>query len=218
MKQIDILAQDIMDLYYGDFKEENEDFFDIDFFIRQVEDTHAFILREEYKQMYAMLRADNRHKVDMVSIPDRWLVRGSLEVKSDKDAPAYVALKNEIFSFPYDQTSCGVQDVIPLEDCTLIRSSYSDVWKEKFTGKIGRWFIIPDNEGVKIGFKNYTGKVEVLYVPVAGAKTFIDEGLADQIKDIILNRMFKAKSGEGVIDKTNDSNPNAIPETEINKQ
>jgi len=219
MKDVRILAQDIMDAYYQDYKEDNEDFFDLDYFVRAIGDSHASILREEYIEQYKMLRQENRHLTDMVTFSTDWLKDEILELKkSDETGYFHAKITGKVFQFPYDQSNCGYQVVAPVkrDGCTLKRTTISEVSLDKFMPEntIVFWYVIA--KGVLAFDKDCCKKVRVYYVDADALD--IPDGLADRIKDTILARMFGAKSGRGVINVTNDSNPNAIAQSEINKE
>lgn len=219
MKDVKVLAQDIMDAYYQQFKEGNEDFFDLDYFVRQVHDARAGILRQEYIDQYKMLRQERRHLNDMVEFSIDWLKSETAKLEKDEATGNFkVKIKGDVFEFPFDQSSIGYQMVVPVkrDACTLVRTRINESNLDKFMPKTSVVFWYPIGNGELEFDKDCCKEVRVYYV---GAEPLdIPDGLSDRIKDIVLNRMFAAKNGRGVIDVTNDSNPNAVPQTEINKE
>jgi hypothetical protein len=216
MKRVDVLASDIMDLYYQTYKEENEDFFDLDFFIRQVVDAHAFLVRQEYKEQYAMLRGEGAHKVWGVTFSEQWLKKHT--GKLEKDGKFFsVKLPDPVLSFPYDQSFCGIQLVVP-HHCDVHRTSRAQYWALKFVDGVIFWWPEVTADSTKVTCSdNAPQELDVYYIPVPGEDTELDDGLADPIKDIVWTRMAKARQGE-VVDTTNDSNTNTVPQSEINKE
>lgn len=218
MKNVRVLAQDIMDAYYQNFKEGNEDFFDHDYFIRQCHDTHASILRDEYIAQYRMLRMEMRHMRDMVEFSFDWLKHEDVELKKNEVTGYYHAeIKGKVFQFPFDQSNVGYQMVTPVKrgDCDLIRTTQHQNHLDKFLPEttVVFWHAIMKNT---LAFdKDCCKNVRVHYVDSDAMD--IPDGLANTIMDVVLNRMFGARNGRGVVDVTNDSNPNAKQQTETNK-
>lgn len=208
------LAGDIMDLYIQDYGDSNDDFFDDEFFKRQVADTRAALLDADFKTGYAALRSDRMHQVNMVSFDPLWLVPEDIEIKEGK-----AVLKHRAVSFAFDNSAVGVQDVIA-DDCNLIRVKYDQGWMMKdsdvFEGE-SFWFVFPSVDKTVLKFKGCKCKsATVLYIPEFYDDMEINQAKADAIKDVVLRNMFAAKNGGFPVDQTNDSNKNKVKETEIN--
>lgn len=214
------LAQDIMDLYYQDFKDDNEQHFDIEFFDRQVDDAYAAILREEYIEQYNMLRNEGRGRIDIVTFDSSWLKSELVDLKKHESGLWFVELSQKVFSFPFDQSNVGIQDVRSGKydaDCNFIRDNPDSAWKNKHLPKTrGLTFWWPEDG--KVFFDNDCCKqARVLYIPSGGKDLEMQQGVANQIKEYVLRLMKFAKDGV-VTDMTNDSNSNQGAQTETNKE
>lgn len=215
----DTLAQDIMTLFYQDLFVSSDQPFDIDFFIRAVNDSYEAILRQEYIDTYSILRKNGEHLVQLVTFDTKWLRSETLELKKDEPSGLWkVTPGGKIFSFPFDQSSVGIQDVrsVRYNDCNLVRADVGTGWQDKH---------MPDNsvtswwpEGDDIFFdKDCCKKIRVFYVPVPDETLQMQQGLANQIKEYVLKLMFAAKEGN-VPDMTDDNNPIRTPQSEMNKE
>lgn len=217
-KKLAILAQDIMDMYYQDFKEDEENHFDLDFFKRQVLDAHARLLREEYLQAYAILRSNGGHLVEVVCLGENYITKKRFKLEKDDVSGVWKVKLGKVFSFPYDNSSTGIQDVTPIkyDGCVMVRSKRSKQFMKRFQPEttITRWW--PEINEIFFD-KNCCSEVNVFFIPDSADDSEINPAFADMIKDTVLDRMFRAKNGN-VIDQTNDGNKNAIPQTEINKE
>lgn len=219
MAKLSIVAQNIMDLYYQQFKAD-EDFFELSHFEYLAGIAYAKILQDEYEKNYKMnLQIEGYGFVDL---SQDWLKIE--EQKLEKDSYGFfIKLDKKPFSFLYDKQSSAIQNVTPLggKQCSeFIRMNADEKWKLcalPGTAQIF-WYL----EGDKIRFENIAckpEKIKVLYVPGLDddfdGDFNIPKSKEADIVDWVLNRMFVARQG-GVVDMTNDSNPNKTLATEIN--
>lgn len=213
-KPANILAQDIMDLYYGDYKSDDQ-FYDIDFFLRQVQYSYDALLKEEYEKQRRELRQDNAMRELLVSFDTTWLSREEHVVKEDRT----IELKASIFSFPFDNSNVGLQDIVPLDnDVILARGTESERWETKYFPKDATtvmWWGYDKNK-IEFAGTSKVGKVHVLYVPAFSGEIEIGMGLSEEIQRRVLNVMLGAKN-QTIIDTVNDGNIAQTKETEINR-
>lgn len=199
MKQLKVLAADIKDLYYQEHPDTDEAFFDQDFFNRQVKDAYAKLLQDCWDSSYALLRADGRHKVEMVSFDSQWLIKEKVDIKKGA-----ATLKHKPVTFKYDQSNCGVQDI--LGKCNFIRIKYDEQHKFKHITQTKEvfWWVEPDAE---ISFHGTCNEEATVYYIPSGddSSVSIADGAADDIKRVVLALMFEAKKGGYPIDEINDT-------------
>ena len=211
---IQVLAQDIMDLYYQDYKAA-EDFFDLDHFVRQVKYSYDRLLKEEYERRRQELRQEGIVRELIVTLDQSWLSAKEFDIKGDTTE---LDLEEKVFSFPFDTNSIGVQDVVALDyACILARATESELWMLKYAPKTDTtfWYV---KEAGKIGIKKACGKgrIKVLYVPSISDKMDISDALASAIQKDVLLTMMQARQGT-VINETNDGNQNKSAQTELNQ-
>lgn len=219
IKKRDVLAQDIMDLHYQSFKDDNEGFFEIDFFERQVDYAYTALLDRDFREMYNRLRRESNTYFDMVSFDALWLRKEKVKVEQDKDTGLYHAkLEQKPYVFLYDQSTIGIQDVVPVkpDECSPVRSHAGRSWKNKHVPETNHVFWWPDNDGIFFSKKCCT-EVFVYFVPGPNADLEISGEKAFEIQGVVLNVMNQARSGT-VIDQTNDSNMNKMIQNEVNKE
>jgi len=217
MAQLVEVAQNIMDLYYQQYKSD-EDFFEEYHFKYLAAAAYAQILQEEYEKSYKLSLAEKG--IGEPALNPEWFISEEKEVVASDMGDKELKLASCPFTFRFDKQSSGVQGVYPLAGkCgEFIRISVDDQWKIKNapTTNIVFWFPLSN----KIVFKNvHCGlkKVKVVYIP--SLKELEDTcALPDSMQmDIIqrvLNIMFVARQG-GVVDMTNNQNPNKVMESEI---
>lgn len=219
MRELKVLAQDIMDAYYQDFTDDNEAFFALDYFMRAAQDSLAALRDEEYIERYKLLRQQNLHLTTLITFDQDWLNAERLTIKEDKESGYFVAeMKGKVASFIFDESMVGLQMVRPVKrgECRLVRSSVSQINMDHHLPKteITFWWPGPDN---KIYFdKDCCKEVWVDFVPSLDDNMKIGEGKAEAIKRRVLAFMLEAKNGT-ITNTTNDSNPITTVQTETNK-
>lgn len=217
------LAQNTMDLYYQQYASD-EDFFKIYHFKYLNGITYAALLQAEYEKSYAKNLAETG--IGMATISDDWFCHETVQLVRATEIGQFVTqLKcHKIFSFRYDRQDTGLKDVIALNGSCgdFIRLRFIERWKLQLLPE-GTPEIYYFPLGNKIYFSNITcglSKAIVVYIPALNMLDDIDIAptLEADIVQGTLNLMFAARQGKPVIDTTNDGNPNATMETEINEK
>ena len=217
LKQVGDMAQD---LYYQDYKAD-EQFFDLPHFKFLLATKYAEILNAEVK----INKAENKVLTgfSFLEVSPDWLIWETVKVKRIVGGKPQAELPTSIFSFDYDVVGSGVQFVNMGDSACgeLVRISMNDVYalcRMPVTSQIF-WWVKGSN---KILFENVGAcnidEVEVGYIPAVDCNN--DESVMSEDKvhamiTEVLNLMFGSKNGN-IVDKTNDSNPNTSPATEIN--
>lgn len=215
---IDLVASDAMDLYYQNFKNNNE-FWTIDDFRDHCAGLVANYYQQQYQAQYAELRQEKKDEV--VAFDPETLNEQVVEVKQ-KDGRIFAKLEKPVASFPYDQQGIGVQELFAVEQpaVTFERSTLSAAWQLNlipFTNRIFFYLERGTLQFVKKGICNVPKKIRVLYVPSTNDPDFM---VPDGIREYIVTTaaMTIKEVGKGTIVKTaNDGNVNKTIETEINK-
>lgn len=227
--EIGLVAQRAMDLYYGQYKTD-EDYFGLDDFISQVKSEYANIITNEYNN--DKLLNKQLHGFSFVTIPNDLLKSVDIEVKND-GGQRYADLPAPVFIFPYDSMNSGVQYVLPLinkGDSDIVSSNHgafvkvsvNDRWQlELITHGTRNYYSIEYQRIVfdKLYLKELK-KIRVVYVPeVSSLKDDdqISDGRVSMVENAVLQKMLAAKNG-AIVDMSNDSNTNKVVETEINKK
>lgn len=218
MASLIITAQNCMDLYYQQFKSD-EDFFEDYHFKYLCGVAYAKILQDEYEKSYKLNLMEKG--IGMASINPQWFVAEEIELKASDIGDKEIQLKACPFTFRFDMQSSGIQGLYPLNGTCgdFIRINVDDKWKLKTvpTTNIVWWYPFSDKiifENIRCGLK----KVKVLYIPSlkdVEDKCGLPDSMEADIIDWVLQRMFLARNGT-VVDMTNDQNPNKALETEIN--
>jgi hypothetical protein len=212
-----IVASNTMDLYYQDYRSD-EDFFDLPDFVTHCGDTLTNYYLTEYKQIKAEMRADRQEEV--VTFSENVLSEQVLDVKLC-EGELVAKLEKPFMSFPYDEQSTGVQYVFPTKakDCqNLERSHISKIWKFKHLPITDRVFWYVDFGEIKF-YKNSIvplNKVRVLYIPVVNKEMSVPSALIDMVTTNTVLKMKQIAAGV-VINETLSRNPNKPVEAEVNK-
>lgn len=225
-QQLKYIGQLAMDNFYENYKGD-DDFWELPDFITMCGNTAAEMYQTFYQQAYQMLRQEKKQEV--VSFDAGWLLAQDVEVTKDGKF-LFVELDKPVMTFPYDQSSIGIQNVFILEpysDDECERTSLSQKWQLKYTPKINKVFfysdVAPMNCDVvsKISFINKGDcsikKVRVLYVPVLNdGDAVIPDGIINGVISKTVLTMKQIAEGT-VVDKTADSNNNKILQSELDK-
>jgi hypothetical protein len=211
-------AQVAMDLYYRDYKSDDA-FLDVEHFERLCTAAYNHLVYEEYRENKIL--NTRLMGFSAVSLSQDWLRRETFKVQEDAERKEmYVELPGKPFSFPFDTMASGIQHVRPLgSPCTdFIRVSPEDEFHMcavmPRTRKVF-WFGLGD----RIVIKNYAHcklkEVEVAYVPklTDDPESQISDAKEMAVITTALNLALAARNGN-VIDTTNNSNPNTLPQTE----
>lgn len=220
MKLIENIAADCMDAYNQEFFDDNEHFFDQEYFERQCEDAYASRIDKAYQTAYATLRSDNKHRTTYVELDTTMLSTEDIKIeKEEKDTGYWFAkLKGKIFSFQYDQSSCGLQHIMPKKrgECVLVRAKQNQDFLDEFMppSKIVNYW--PWKDGIRFD-GGCCKDVTVMFVAAPHPKLPVQDGLAFDIKQDVLNMMFSAKRGGQPSDPSNDSSK-VISDKDLSKE
>lgn len=217
MGQLVEVAQNLMDLYYQQYKSD-EDFFEEYHFKYIVAAAYAKLLQDKYEKSYAKNKRENN--IGEATLNPQWFVTEEIEVGSSDDADKELELKSCPFFFDFDKQSSSIQGIYPLSGkCReFIRIGVDDLWKlnNAPTTNIVYWYAL----GNKIKFRNvHCGlrKVRVAYIPSFNEledNCSFPDSLIFETVTLSYNMMRSAREGT-IIDFTNNQNPNKVMETEI---
>lgn len=215
-----LAAQDVMDIYYQDFKTDDA-FFDIDDFAEWIGKVYADEANNTAKLIYQTSRSELG--VGYITFSQDWWVSKTFKVDVKfTESYAYVPIDIEYLGFEYDNQESGIQDVKESGKgrggVSLIRTTLLSSWKLKhqpFTSRV--FWYVEDKEIVLFSKKAcFPKEIKVWYIPTADDPNF---KLPSSKKLVIAQRawalMKQAETGT-VIDTTNDQNPNVAAQTEIN--
>lgn len=213
---IEKIAGDIEKSYYQGYPEGHGVPFNSEFFIRQVRDTYLSRLQAQYDQQYTLLRQDRGQsgnivqRMTQVNFDVQWLYPETVTSKKN-----LIELTYDIVGFQNDKHLSGVQNFIDAKGHLVERATQDDLWVIESTAspEVIFWYGVSPNK-IRV---TADGEYTVSYIPVPKKGVLINDNLSDEIKDIVLRRMFAAKNGN-MTDMTNDGNPNAGKESETNKE
>lgn len=221
MNTLDVVAQQIMDLYYQEYKS-TEDFFELMHFQYMASIVYSDLLQKEYEKSYKLNLAETG--IGEASLNPAWFITEHLTIiRTDDGVADFVGeLKCPVFQFTFDKSNCGIKDLMGLNGkCKdFIRMNSDERYKIALLPPSPEVYWFPLGEK-KIYFANvYCGvsKALVLYIPEANYlndSAIIPSGIEAQLVRAVLDIMFAARNGK-VIDVTEDSNPNSALQTEIN--
>lgn len=219
MAQLGITAQNLMDLWYQE-DPSAEEFFEIYHFKYMVSIAYAQLLQEEYNQSYK--KSLQEEGIGIPSLSSDWYISEEVKVIPSGDvSPFKSELKRKPFAFAFDRQNSGVKDILPISGkCRdFIRIALESKWQLDHvpTENIVYWYVLDKNIYFEKLFCG-TKAVRILYIPSIDDledTASIPSVYEGQIIAGALQLMKMAKDGV-VINTTNDNNPNAALETEIN--
>ena len=213
-----LVAQQAMDNYYQQFKNDNTDFFSLEDFIQYCGNSVAAIYNTFYLEQYKEIRGDKKDEV--VTFDIGWLDEMMLDVK-ETDGRLFSKFSKSIFTFPFDRSNTGLQNVFivnPNDRCECERSNINNIWQLEYIPQTNKIFFYVDKGG--LGFVNKgmcnVKKVRVLYVPSVYADMNVPDGIIEMVvqKTVLSMRQMADKH---IVKKSLDGNDNQIIESEINK-
>lgn len=214
---IKIVAQNVMDAYYQQYADETA-FFTLDDFVHHVGAAAGEIFRQEFQVAYAEQRQDTRGQ-SMVTLSQGMLVDEVLKV-TKKDGYWRAILENDVFTFPFDASDAGIQDVEavkPANSCQLIRSRASVKWSLDIMPTMNKIFWWRDRDSIMF-YSNTNAnltEVRVWYVPAIGENMLIPDAIVHLVERTAIAAMREAQQGV-IVKQANDLNSNKIAQTEIN--
>ena len=214
-----IVAQQCQDAYEQDFRGSTS-FFVLQDFIFNAAATAAAIYQQMYREVYAQKRADGE-KDEVVAFSNDFLSAQVLDVKKE-NGEVYAILKEQVFSFAYDQSQVGVQNVFcikPAPIYELERSDVDELWQLQYLPKTNRIFWALEENKILIIAKGIcnVSQIRVLYVPQINSnnpETLLPDGIVKPVIDATVQAM--REQAQKTVKKSLDLNPNISPQTEAN--
>lgn len=214
------VAQLASDLYYANYKSDN-DYYSLDDFVVFCAFTAGEFYSNEFRNQLSEKKQDNDDSV--VSFSAAVLARMDLDVQVNEEGDHCAQYTSPVFSFVYDGQYSGIQNVEPLgsaKDCKLERTTRDSVWNLDYTPKGTAWYL-PERTGITILKGDNIKKIRVWYVPGIGpdaesaSKMEIADGIvayvvqntAQNVKQLVANEVIK---------KSLDQNQNKAFQTEAN--
>ena len=212
------LAQNFMDLYYQQYKSD-EDFFELYHFKYVAYVVFCKVLQEEYEKSYKLALGEEGRGEAQLN-PD-WYVTQEFEVMMSEIGDRQINFSTPPFQFRFDKQSSGIQNIFPFnKKCgEFIRTTVDEVWKIRNAPKTSViWWHVLGNSIMLYNINCGLKKVRLSYIPsLVGLDD--DAPISEAVQEDILRRglelMFAARNGN-VIDTSSLQTPNKVIETEIN--
>jgi hypothetical protein len=220
-----LTAEKTMDLYYQQYKHEDE-FFDKEDFIFYCAAGYAALVQEEYEKMYNR-QAQETGMAAAIMNPE-WFQPLPFPVTFNGTLDQYEAkLPQKPFGFRFDNSLSSIEGVYPLGgNCRqFVRHVASENWMLPRLPKTSKVFwYYQGGPQPKLIFKNVgcgLKQVQVNMIPSLASldpNAPVPESMLEDIMRRCLALMFEAKAKNVVVDKTQDGNLNKIPESELNQE
>lgn len=217
MARKSLVAQEIMDLYYQQYKT-NSDFFDKSDFVYFTGIGYADLVQAEYDKQYAMIRSEDAGQ-GLVSFDQSWVQTTYLKPKKDEEG-YYADLPAAVMSFMTDRYNIGIQNVFEIargQLVEIIRSTVDSAWQDQYLpiGCAGFFYL---EMGRRIRLVNVqANKLKVNYVPSSEDPALdIPDTKAGPIIQYVLNLMFAAKD-KRVVARVNNKNEQKTQQTEVDQ-
>lgn len=220
MSKLNVVAQNIMDLYYQTYKSE-EHFFELYHFKYMASIAYSSFLQLEYEKSYALNKQETG--TGFATLNAAWFINEHVKIEKSDEIAEYVACLPVLpFQFKYDQQHHGIKAILPLNGkCKeFIKWSMEQRYKLELLPPSPEVYWFPLGE--KVYFDHlFCGMSQaiIIYIPSASClndNAVIPDPMEADVVTATLNLMFQAKAGTPVIDVTSDGNPNASLQTEIN--
>lgn len=215
---ISIISQLVTDLYYQDYPGRDA-FIGEEQIMPLIGMAYARMLNEDYRANKAFNKAQTGYS--WVEVSQDWLEVEDVPVTVDKQGMPVAILSKRVFAFDYDSLASGVQIVSPSDpvaDNHLVRVGQNDVWKNRHIPKTSAiFFYVKGNEIKFISNSPVPKSIHVEYVPAVwpiSPEDTVDINRSEELVKETLQMLLIAKNGV-VVDKTDNSNPNVLPQTEI---
>jgi hypothetical protein len=221
-KLLDIATQ-AQDKYFQDYPS-NDSFFDIEDFKDYVASTYSGMLNAMFQVQRKMVKGEDGFS--NVEIPPQWTLPNTLEVKYDKELDKYYAETEwPIFAFDFDAHAYALQPLKGLskhcnnQPCKYRRITLYEAQFQDVIPPVGivMYYLNSAKEIVFLGARE-GAKVLAHYIPqVVGADDdcLLSDNITKELIDATVKSFFEAKNGN-FVDKTNDQNPNNIPQQQVN--
>ena len=220
--KLNIVAQYAQDAFLQTYRV-TTDFFDINDFIFHCAAAGAAFYQQLYEKEYARMRQDGQSG-EVVAFSNDFLSTQIVSVKNTEGR--WIAkLTEDVFSFAYDQSNVGVQNVfcvVPGPQYELERSDIDEFWQLKYLPITDRIFWALDGKEIELKIKGEcrVKEIKVWYVPQINSdnsEMLLPDGLVKPIIDSVVGTMMQLGQGK-IIKKTMDGNENKLPQTEANVQ
>lgn len=218
-KQLKYVAQDVMDMFYRNYKGDS-DFFNLDDFIEFTGNNISVIYQSFYQEKYNENLKDKKEEVIVFDVG--MLSEQIIEVKDNGTGTLEGKLLFPVMSFAYDQQSVGFQDVFVIEpkesNYEVERTNISSIWSLRYMPVTNRAFFYPDINTLKIIKKGNTNinKVRILYVPTMFSDAIIPDGIIEVAIEKTVQSMRAMIAGK-IVKQGLDGNKNEILQTEIER-
>lgn len=218
-KQLNYVAQDVMDMFYRNYKGDS-DFFNLDDFIEFTGNNISVIYQSFYQEKYNENLKDKKEEVIVFDVG--MLSEQTIEVKDNGTGTLEGKLLFPVMSFAYDQQSVGFQDVFVIEpkesNYEVERTNISSIWSLRYMPVTNRAFFYPDINTLKIIKKGNTNinKVRILYVPTMFSDAIIPDGIIEVAIEKTVQSMRAMIAGK-IVKQGLDGNKNEILQTEIER-
>jgi hypothetical protein len=214
--QLKYIAQDVMDLFYQEYKMDSE-FWTIDDFIGHTGDTISEIYNAYYQQMYKESLAEKKQEVVMF---DAGILSSQVLKIQNVGGVLSAKLEEPVMSFLYDQSSTGVQVVSitkPYSDNQVERTTLQAKWQLQYLPQTNTIFFYVDRDILYFINKGNcnVSEVNVHYIPSMYPCAIIPDGIIDMAKTKVLKLLREL--AQTVVKETNNQNHNKIIESEIDK-
>lgn len=224
MTRLEILASLVQDAYHQQYAQDS-DFFKLEDFKSYCAPFYYEVLQEDFdKTMDRFIRYKLINPDAELVLNPAWYVIKEFDVK--KENGKYFSTLPSIFSFNKDINFTSLRAVYPVDNIGDCCGDFAKITAEqcstlKFLPKSDDaiyWYPISDKiyfERVKCGLK----KVSVAHIPNLDSDCEVDdvivpESYVAEIMTRTYNFMTVARNG-GVVDKTNNQNPNRVIQTEV---
>lgn len=218
--KLNIVAQFAQDAFLQSYRV-TTDFFDLDDFIFHCAAAAAAFYQQLYEKEYARMRQDGQ-KDEVVAFSNDFLSTQVVPV-GNKDGRLVAKLTEDVFSFAYDQSNVGVQNVFcvdPAPSYELERSDIDEFWQLEYLPITNKIFWALDGSEIELKKRGNCNvkKIKVWYVPQINSdnpETLLPDGLVKPVIDATVTTMMELGKGK-VVKKTLDQNENKLVQTEAN--
>lgn len=217
-----IVAQSAEDAFLQNYRVPT-DFFNIEDWIFYTAASITKFYQTMYEKEYQRMRVEGTTD-EVVSFSNDFLSSQVLKV-STKDGETFAELQEPVFSFVYDQSNSGIQNVFVVEprpSYELERGNISEFWQYETLPVTSKIFWALDGKKIILKTKGgcNVGQIRVVYVPAMdnnnpNPDAEVPDGIIADVISLTVGTMKQL--GQGNVEKqTLDQNANKAFETEAN--
>lgn len=197
------------------------DFFDITDWVFHTAAAAAKFYQDLYEKEYARMRVDGQGS-EVAAFSNDFLSDQFLKIEK-KDGEIFATLTQQVFSFTYDQSNVGVQNVfvnVPRPSYELERSDIDEDWQFQYLPISNKIFWQLDGNLIRIkttGACNVQ-EIRVIYVPEINSnnpETQLPDGIVRDVITMAVSTMKELAKGV-IVKKELDQNENKSLQTESN--